>query len=140
MDPMDQRVRPQLPVPARPHAIAVPRRPFEQSPSVGKLPQEELAADRAEKAVEMGRMDAVGRELPHRGRLRRDVEAQQARCVPDGDRLHEIAGRKPAPPNRTDARSFDPGADGVCDPNAEEKLLRRCELWKRDDMAPDGGA
>jgi len=42
MDPMNDVVRPQMPVRRRPHGVLIPRRAFEPRPSGGQRRQQEL--------------------------------------------------------------------------------------------------
>src|SRR5437867_1271696 len=108
VDPVNQVVGVELPVPFGRHLELVPCAALEARAAVRQRDEAELAASRAEVAVKVRRRDvAVRRPLGHRRRGTRDVERQPPARFPRGDRLDERAGREDAVAHGADARSLD---------------------------------
>ena len=135
---MDDVIRPELPVIRRPQVMVIPRRAFEQRAPAVERHEAELPGARFEIAVEMRGMDfAIGRPLLHRFGILGDGKFQQARLVPDFNRLDERPGGKIAMPDRAHTAAVDLRPDGIRDAKFENHFRRRWEFRKRHDVAPD---
>src|SRR5439155_24611496 len=108
MDVVNDIVRPPVPIRFRPHGMRIPRRAFDARTTARQFRQQELPLMRFEISVQVSRLDvAVRRQLIERSRIRRHVEAQQMRLIPNNNWLDERSCRKHALPNRPGSVSFD---------------------------------
>ena len=137
---LDDGVRPEAPVSGWPQVMLVPGCSLQECPSARQFDQTELASSSHQEPVEMGRMD-LGKRVPlaHRRRVTGHGEPEQARLVPDLDRLDERAGRELATADGPDALPFDRGSDRVRQTGAKDPITRRGagQRIEPDDMGPD---
>src|ERR1017187_6573000 len=126
---VDDEMRPTLPVIRRPQVMVIPRRAFEQSAPAAERYESELPGARFKIAVEVRGMNvAVRCPLLHRFGIFGDGKFQQARLVPDFDRLDERPGGKIAMPNRTRAAAGNFRAQGISHAEFENHLVWRWQV------------
>src|SRR5262245_39252816 len=137
VDARDDDVGECLPVDLRGHLDLVPRAAFEARAIAGKPRQTELAASRAEVAVEVRSMyPAIRAPLGHRRRLTGHVEREAPRLFPAGDRLDERPGRELTVADRADTSALDPSPTRKRHAEPEDPRRRRGELAEAHDVRP----
>ncbi len=99
---VDDGIGPETPVGGRPEMMWIPGCAFQECLSARQFGKTELTAMSDQEAVEVGRMDlGQGVPLAHRSRVAGHGELEQARLVPDLDRLDERTRRELATAERS---------------------------------------
>ena len=125
VDAVDEEIRPCLPIVRRPHVVAVPSGSHEAGSPAGQRDEAKLASLALEMPVQMRRMDVVGREFLHRGRLLDYVESKDSGFVPDCDGFHEGSGGEDAPADRAHSLSLNFCVRRASHPGLEQPILGR---------------